>query len=139
MLESGSGVALVTGAARRIGRAIAIDLARHGWAVAVHGRDRDDDLRGVLESIRAGGSRGAIVEADLAREDETRRVVERASQELGPVTCLINNASAFEPDVIETVTRSSWDLHLETNLRAPFVLIQEFARRLPSGAHGNVV
>ena len=63
----------------------------------------------------------------------------RAAAALGPVTCLVNNASAFEPDTIATVTRASWDTHMETNLRAPLVLTQAFARALPSGAAGNVI
>jgi NAD(P)-dependent dehydrogenase (short-subunit alcohol dehydrogenase family) len=132
-------VALVTGAARRIGRAIALDLARQGWAVVLHGRRRDDDLVELEQRIRAGGTIAAIVEADLAREEETHAVIERGEAALGPITCLINNASAFERDEVATVTRASWDLHLETNLRAPFVLIQELARRLPSDRSGVVV
>src|SRR5437870_9805076 len=133
------GVALVTGAARRIGRAIAIDLARAGWAVALHGRTDDDDLKSALDEVRSSGARGATLIADLAREEQSVALVERARTALGPVTCLVNSASAFEYDVVGTATRASWDLHLETNLRAPFVLTREMARLLPAGANGNVV
>src|SRR5439155_6810090 len=108
------GVALVTGAARRIGRAIAIDLARRGWAVALHGRTDDADLREALEEVRSSGARGATLVADLAREEQTRALVERAAAALGPVTCLVNSASAFEYDRVGTATRANWDLHLET-------------------------
>ena len=77
--------------------------------------------------------------ADLAREAETETLVPRAAEALGPLTCLVNNASTFELDLADTVTRASWDAHLETNLRAPFLLTQAFARQLPEGEAGNVV
>jgi NAD(P)-dependent dehydrogenase (short-subunit alcohol dehydrogenase family) len=131
--------ALVTGAARRIGRAIALDLARHGWAVAVHFNRSEDEARAVVAEIERGGGRAALVRADLDREAEVDTVVPRATEALGPLGCLINNASLFELDLADTVTRDSWDAHLETNLRAPFVLTQAFARQLPEGREGNVV
>jgi NAD(P)-dependent dehydrogenase (short-subunit alcohol dehydrogenase family) len=130
---------LVTGAAQRIGRAVALDLARHGWSVAVHYRSDEAAARELGDRIRELGVHVALLRADLGREDETSALVERAAAELGPLTCLVNNASAFEPDVAQAVTRVSWDLHLETNLRAPFVLIQHFARQLPSDANGSVI
>jgi len=139
MTPAPSQCALVTGAARRIGRAIALDLARHGWAVAVHHHHSEDDAREVAALIEREGGRAALVRADLAREEETATLVARAAQALGPLTCLVNNASAFEMDLADSVTRASWDLHLETNLRAPFVLTQAFARQLPEGPAGNVV
>jgi NAD(P)-dependent dehydrogenase (short-subunit alcohol dehydrogenase family) len=130
---------LVTGAARRIGRAIALDLARHGWAVAVHYHRSADEAREVARLAAEAGARSALVPADLAREEEVAALVPRAVEALGPLTCLVNNASTFELDQAETVTRASWDAHLETNLRAPFVLTQAFARQLPEGGHGDVI
>jgi len=131
--------ALVTGAARRIGRAIALDLARHGWAVAVHCHHSEPEAREVVGLIEQGGGRAALVQADLAREAETETLVPRAVEALGPLTCLVNNASTFELDLADTVTRASWDAHLETNLRAPFLLTQAFARQLPADQGGNVI
>ena len=131
--------ALVTGAARRIGRAIALDLARHGWAVAVHCNRSEPEAREVVRLIEQGGGRATLVQADLAREAETETLVPRAAEALGPLTCLVNNASTFELDLADTVTRASWDAHLETNLRAPFLLTQAFARQLPGEQGGNVV
>jgi NAD(P)-dependent dehydrogenase (short-subunit alcohol dehydrogenase family) len=131
--------ALVTGAARRIGRAVAIDLARHGWSVAIHFHSDEDAAREVEADIRSHGGRAAVVRADLRREEETVRLVEFATAALGPLTCLVNNASTFEQDLVHTATRESWDLHLETNLRAPFVLMQGFARQLPEGELGNII
>ena len=131
--------ALVTGAGRRIGRAIALDLARHGWTVCVHynrSRDEADDV--VAEIGRDGGSAVALG-ADLAREDAVVDLARRAVDALGPIGCLVNNASRFEPDDIGSMTRQSWDAHLEANLRAPLVLTQQMAASLPQDAEGVVV
>jgi NAD(P)-dependent dehydrogenase (short-subunit alcohol dehydrogenase family) len=130
---------LVTGAARRIGRAIALDLARHGWAVAVHCNRSEAEARAVVGRIEQDGGRAALVRADLVREAEVETLVPQAAAALGPLTCLVNNASTFELDLADTVTRASWDAHLEANLRAPFVLTQAFARQLPEGESGSVV
>jgi len=132
-------VALVTGAARRIGAAIARDLARHGWAVAIHYRASKDEAEALAREIEAAGGRAATIAGDLAREAEVETLIPRTVEALGPLTCLINNASVFEMDKIDSVTRESWDRHIETNLRAPLVLSQAFARQLPEGMNGNIV
>jgi len=131
--------ALVTGAARRIGAAIAADLAANGWAVAIHYNTSAEDAAQLAETIGAGGGTAVTLQADLSREDAIAGFVGRAEDALGPLTCLVNNASVFENDIPETVTRESWDLHMQVNLRAPFVLTQAFARQLPDGIEGNVV
>ena len=131
--------ALVTGAAKRLGRAIALDLAAQGWAVAVHYHRSAEDAAAVVEAIRAVGGRAAAVQADLGDESATQRLVAAAADALGPLGCLINNASTFERDEALDATRASWDLHLETNLRAPFVLTQAFANQLPEAARGAVI
>jgi NAD(P)-dependent dehydrogenase (short-subunit alcohol dehydrogenase family) len=133
------GAALVTGAARRIGRAIALDLAHSGWPVAVHYHRSADDAAAVVAEIERAGGKAAAVACDLAQEREVETLVPRAVSALGPLACLVNNASVFEMDKIETVTRASWDAHVETNLRAPLVLSQAFARQLPDGSEGNIV
>jgi len=130
---------LVTGAARRIGRAIALDLAHHGWAVAVHCNRSEEEARAVVREIEQGGGRAVLVRADLLREAEVETLVPQAAAALGPLTCLVNNASTFELDLADTVTRASWDAHLEANLRAPFVLTQAFARQLPAAESGSVI
>ncbi len=132
-------VALVTGAGRRIGRAIALDLAQAGWAVAIHHNGSAAEAADVALAIRAGGGRAATVAADLADEAATASLVARASAALGPVGVLVNNASVFERDEALTATRESWDIHLAVNLRAPLVLTQALARALPAGADGVVV
>jgi NAD(P)-dependent dehydrogenase (short-subunit alcohol dehydrogenase family) len=131
--------ALVTGGARRIGRAIALDLGRSGWAVAVHYRESELDAEAVVEEIRRGGGRAVAIGADLLSESETAGLVGEAVRELGPLGCLINNASTFEQDSVETATLATWNANMAVNLRAPFVLSQAFARALPEGASGCIV
>jgi NAD(P)-dependent dehydrogenase (short-subunit alcohol dehydrogenase family) len=131
--------ALVTGAAKRIGRAIAEALADDGWAVAVHHHDSAEEAAALVAAIAARGGRAVALKADLAKEAETVALVGRAADALGPLGCLVNNAAVFANDTALSVTRQSWDRHLETNLRAPFVLMQEFARHLPAAAEGCIV
>jgi len=133
--------ALVTGAARRVGRAIALALAEAGFDVAVHYGGSAEDAGRTAAAIRALGRRAATLRADLTREDEAAALLPSAAAALGgaPIGVLVNNASVFERDEWHGVTRASWDAHLEPNLRAPFVLTQEFARRLPGSAEGCVV
>ena len=139
MTDLASKNALVTGAARRIGRTIALDLAGDGWGVVVHYYGSSDDASAVVSEIEAAGGRAVALRADLSREDETKSLIASATAAVGAITCLINNAAAFEHDSAETVTRASWDHHMETNLRAPFVLTQEFAKSLPDGRNGAVI
>ncbi len=134
-----AGTALVTGAGRRIGRAIALDLAARGWAVAVHCHRSRTEAEEVAAMITGQGGRAVVLPADLAREDEVAGLVPEASARLGPLTCLINNASVFNDDRIETVTRASWDEHLEANLRAPLLLTKALAAGLPADARGSVI
>ena len=131
--------ALITGAAKRIGRHLALSLAERGWDIAVHYNSSEADAAEVADEIRKCGRNAAILRADLSRENEVAGLIARAADALGPLTCLVNNASVFEYDSIDSATRSGWDTHLETNLRAPFVLTQEFAKALPADAGGVVV
>lgn len=132
-------VVLVTGAAKRLGRAIALKLAREGYDVAVHYRSSKADADTVAAEIKALGRRAVLVEGELSKEADVAAIVPRAVSTLGPLTALVNSASVFEDDRVETVTRASWDKHLDTNLRAPLVLSQAFAAQLPAGAHGGIV
>jgi NAD(P)-dependent dehydrogenase (short-subunit alcohol dehydrogenase family) len=131
--------ALITGAAQRIGRAMALDLADAGWRVAVHYNGSKSKADAVVAEITAKGGQAAAFQADLADEAATADLIPRAAKGLGPVTLLVNNASLFELDMPDTVTQGSWDAHMSVNLRAPFVLTQAFAAHLPDGAAGNVV
>jgi NAD(P)-dependent dehydrogenase (short-subunit alcohol dehydrogenase family) len=131
--------ALVTGGAQRIGRALALALAEDGFAVAVHHHRSGEAAQGLVEAIRRKGGAAVALAADLTDEDAVSALVSQAERELGPIGCLVNNAAVFANDTVETVTRESWDLHLAVNLRAPFVLIQNFAARLPAAAGGAVI
>ena len=124
--------ALVTGGAKRLGREMALYLAARGYDVAVHYASSQAAADAVVDEIRALGCKAQALPADLLIEAEMQGLLPAASQALGgPVTCLINNASTFEYDNVETATRNSWDRHMESNLRAPFVLTQAFAAQLP--------
>ena len=131
--------ALVTGAGQRIGRACALALADEGYAVAVHYNASREAAEVVAAEIRDKGGKAIAVSADLADEDAVRKLLPRAAAALGPIGVLVNNASVFENDTVDTVTKEDWDAHLSVNLRAPFVLIQEFARGLPGEAGGLIV
>lgn len=131
--------ALVTGAGRRIGRALALALAEDGFAVAIHYHRSRKAAEEVVEEVRGAGGCAVALGADLTDEAAVKTLLPRAEQALGPVGCLVNNAGAFGDDTVETATRESWDLHLAVNLRAPFVLIQDLAARLPAAAGGVVV
>ena len=130
---------LVTGAAKRIGRQLALDLAADGWDVAVHCNTSPREAEEVAQSIRTMGRRAVVVRGDLSDAEVPDRLIEEASAGLGGLTCLINNASLFEPDEVGSITRGSWGEHLDTNLRAPIFLSQAFARRLPEGVDGNII
>jgi NAD(P)-dependent dehydrogenase (short-subunit alcohol dehydrogenase family) len=131
--------ALVTGAAKRIGRAIAETLAAEGYAVGVHYRGSKAAAEEVVAAILARGGRAVALAADLADEGAANRLVPAAAAALGPLGVLVNNASVFENDTVGSATRASWDRHLDANLRAPFVLMQRFAEQLPAARNGVVV
>jgi NAD(P)-dependent dehydrogenase (short-subunit alcohol dehydrogenase family) len=130
---------LITGAAKRLGRAIALDLARNGWNIALHYDTSEKEARATCEDARTAGVKVALLDADLMREDHTSALMSRAVKELGPLTALVNSASLFENDEWVSATRESWDKHIEVNLRAPFVLAQAFAKQLPLGMNGAIV
>lgn len=131
--------ALVTGAAYRIGRTIALDLAAAGWTVALHCHRSFDEAKRLAEEITGRGGRAEVFRADLMCEEETSSLIATVVRTIGPLGCLINNASVFEPDDAASVTRASWDAHMESNLRAPFVLMQGFAHHLPDDAEGVII
>lgn len=129
------GKALVTGAAKRLGRAMALELGRRGFDVAVHYAGSSDAAEEVAAELRAMGRRAEALQTDLLDEDATGTLVGRAASSLGgPLTVLVNNASIFEYDNITGMTRDSWDRAIGSNLRAPVLLTQAFAAQAPAAA-----
>lgn len=131
--------ALVTGGGKRLGRAIALALAEAGYAVAVHYNGSADEAAATASDVAALGVRSVTLQADLSDEAAVRRLLPAATEALGPIGVLVNNASIFERDEWHDASRESWDRHIEPNLRAPFVLMQDFAHALPADAEGLVV
>lgn len=124
--------ALITGAAARLGRAMALDLASSGWDVAIHYNGSETAAEATAADARAMGAAATLVQADLLDEARVETVIPRAAEALGgPLSLLINNASLFENDEIDTMTRESWDRSVESNLRAPVKLTQDFAAQAP--------
>lgn len=127
-----SGKALVTGAGQRLGRAMALYLAQRGFDVAFHYASSADEAEQAASEARALGVRAEALQADLLHEDATTALIPAAQEALGgPLTVLINNASIFEYDTIHSATAQSWDRHIGSNLRAPFLLTQGFAAQCP--------
>jgi NAD(P)-dependent dehydrogenase (short-subunit alcohol dehydrogenase family) len=137
-------VALVTGAARRIGRHIALDLAAHGWRVALHYHASIEAAEEAVGAIRAAGGTAEAFAADLDAESEVRGLMPRVSAALGPVSLLVNNASIFEPDSLASLddpAAGMWKYHehFQVNLTAPLLLTRALVVQLPAGLEGNVV
>jgi NAD(P)-dependent dehydrogenase (short-subunit alcohol dehydrogenase family) len=130
---------LVTGGAKRLGRAIVLDLAGAGWNVAVHYNSSRKEAEAVAAEARRHGVEAALLQADLAREAAAANLVDAAASAIGPLTALINSASIFENDDWRSATRQSWDKHVEVNLRSPLVLSQKFAAQLPAGEQGSII
>lgn len=132
-------VALVTGGAARLGRAIALELARAGFDIAIHYNESVDAAERTAADISALGRRAGIFQADLSHDASVSPLLPAVTDALGGVGVLVNNASTFRRDEWDDVTRAGWDAHMQPNTRAPFVLMQEFARLLPLQAQGMVL
>ncbi|MEN9316524.1 MAG: 3-oxoacyl-(acyl-carrier-protein) reductase [Pseudomonadota bacterium] len=131
--------ALVTGAAKRLGREIALGLAAQGWDIAVHYGQSADDAATTVAQIRAMGRRAVAVQADLADEARTLAMFDEARSALGPIGCLVNNASRFEFDAPESFGYAALDAHLRSNLAAPLALSRRLHESLPGEARGVVI
>jgi len=130
---------LITGAAQRIGRAIALDFAQKGWNIAVHYHRSREQAEQVAIEIESLGRKALCVECDLADASAAEIIFSQTAGPLGPISCLVNNASVFEPDDITSVSADSWALHLDVNLKAPVFLAQSFSAQLGHGVEGNII
>ena len=131
--------ALITGGAQRLGRAMCLALAKAGFDVAVHCLASTDAAEATAADIRALGRKAVVLRCDLSSESETAELLNRAAAALGPIGVLVNNASSFERDEWADATKSTWDTHIDPNLRAPFVLMQAFEKALPADKEGAIV
>lgn len=130
---------LVTGGAKRVGRAIVEDLAAHGFAVAIHANDSSTEASELADEIKANGGRAIAVQADLTDEAATRGLIEKIEEALGTVTLLVNNASIFKDDRAEHGDWPDWDEHFAVHVKAPAILTSQMAKRLPADGEGLVV
>ena len=126
------GAALITGGAKRLGKAMALYLADRGYDVAIHYHGSAEAADEVVGQIEGRGRRAVALQADLLDDEQTDQLVPQAARALAqPLTLLINNASIFEYDTLSSATKDSWDRHIGSNLRAPFFLTQAFADQAP--------
>jgi NAD(P)-dependent dehydrogenase (short-subunit alcohol dehydrogenase family) len=134
-----SRTALVTGGGHRLGQTMVRVLARNGFDVAIHFHTSRVEAERLRNEVTALGRRAVILPADLAAEDQVETLIPAATAALGTIGLLVNNASRFEREEWQAVTRTTWDSHIEPNLRAPFVLTQAFAKALPPDQQGVVI
>ena len=130
---------LITGAGRRIGRAIAAAFARNGWNIVLHYRSSKDEAAALKEELASHGGSIILLKADLQNPAEASQLIPEANKALGPLLCLVNNAAIFERDTIDDATAASFERHMNINLLAPLLLTQAFARQIPNGKQGNVI
>jgi NAD(P)-dependent dehydrogenase (short-subunit alcohol dehydrogenase family) len=138
MPEKTTQAALITGAGRRIGRAIALALSRAGYAIVLHANASRSEAEKLAAEIMAAGGRAAVVLADLADRDAVRKLIPAATA-FGPLTLLVNSASVFDPDEIENLDRANFERTMAVNLAAPLFLAQAFAAQAPAGADASIV
>lgn len=132
-------VAIVTGAAVRLGRALAIALAQSGAKIVVHYGRSADAAQETLAAIQAAGSEGVAVAADLSDPAAAAKIVAVAMDELGRADVLVNNASVFEHDSLAEATHEMWSRQFTINLQAPFFLSQAFARQLAVDQPAHII
>ncbi|MBB3743341.1 NAD(P)-dependent dehydrogenase (short-subunit alcohol dehydrogenase family) [Rhizobium sp. BK226] len=131
--------ALITGSAKRIGRAIAEDLAANGFSVAIHANGSIGEAEELVAELRRKGYRAAALQADLTDIGETGALVAKASEALGPLDLLVNNASVFQHDSARSFNAATWALHFDLHVRAPSILAAAFAQQMPVAASGLIV
>ena len=128
---------LITGAAHRIGRAVALGLAEDGWKIAIHYSNSESAANELAQIITDKGGNAETLQANLGDAGEANNLISRAVETVGPLSALINNASVFERDEVTTLTDDSWDMHLNVNLKAPAILMRDFAKQ--AQARGNII
>jgi NAD(P)-dependent dehydrogenase (short-subunit alcohol dehydrogenase family) len=132
-------VALITGSAKRIGRAIAIELARRGARIAVHYRSKPAEADETLRSIRAAGGDGAVFRAELTNNEAVEQMFREIEKTLGGLDILVNSASVFSPGTADQTTPELWDSQMDSNAKAPFFVAQHAARIMAHRGRGKII
>lgn len=124
--------AMITGGAHRLGRAIALDLAAHGYGVVIHANSSLKDAQELADEIKSKGGEAWAVQADLTSSSQASRVIDTAFEMAGKIDILINNASIFEPDTVDDLSEAVWDQHFNIHLKSPAFMSNALARHLGS-------
>lgn len=132
-------IAVITGGSSRIGKALAEDLAGHGWSLVLHAHTHPEKAQELAKDIRSRGGRAEVLTADLTDIVELKRFMAAAAGPFGPPSVLINNASIFEDDAIGDLDPARYDAHFNIHTRAPVFLAEDFARQLPEDRKGLIV
>ncbi|WP_027053270.1 SDR family oxidoreductase [Mesorhizobium erdmanii] len=138
-MSKATAAALVTGGAKRIGKAIVEDLASHGFAVAIHANRSRGEADALAAEINQSGGRAAVVSADLTDMDAVTDLIGQAEAALGPISLLVNNASLFVDDSVEDFDWKAWDRHFAIHVKTPALLARNFADALSEGRDGLIV
>ena len=131
--------ALVTGGSQRIGKAICEKIAEKGWNVAIHFNKSSNKVISLKKKLEKFGVKCVSIKADLSKENEIKNLFSEAQRKIGKINCLINNASTFELDSIDTIKKKDWDYHLNVNVWAPIFLIKQLKKNLPKNVDGNII
>jgi NAD(P)-dependent dehydrogenase (short-subunit alcohol dehydrogenase family) len=132
-------IAVITGGSSRIGRAMAEDLAGHGWSLVLHAHSHPEKAEELAKEIRSRGGKAEVLTADLTDIAELRDFLAKAAKCFGAPSVLINNASIFEDDAVGELNPARYDAHFNIHTRAPVFLAEDFARQLPEGRKGLIV
>ncbi len=138
-MQISDSIALVTGSARRVGRAIAVELARRGARMAIHYRSSGDEASETLKLVRELGADSEAFQADLTDDAARDRLVEAIQSRFGSIQILVNNASEFEPGTLEDSTPDMWDKQMDANARAPFFLARSCAAMMRESGRGKIL
>ena len=130
---------LITGAATRVGKAIALHFAERGWNIALHYFQSSSKAKELKKILEQNWIKVALIEADLKKPKKVEKIISLAKSKLGTIDCLINNAALFEKDDIVNFTAKSWDSHLNINLLAPAILTKQFAKQAPKNSISNII
>jgi NAD(P)-dependent dehydrogenase (short-subunit alcohol dehydrogenase family) len=131
--------ALITGAARRVGRHLALAMGAAGIRVVIHYRRSQSEAAGLAEQITGSGGQAALLDGDLTDPAVTEKLIARAGEPFGPLDILVNNASIFAPGEALETTLQQWRRYQAIHAEAPFILSRDFARQLPRGRDGVII